>query len=69
MATTSAPVTSSGNSGTTCNKSGPYVSNRNAKITVFIAKGQVFPKDADGANTTWSMPSSAAQTTNQQLVS
>jgi hypothetical protein len=46
-----APV--SGRTGETCQKTGPYQSNRNAKVTVFINRGQRFPPDTDGAPTTW----------------
>ena len=69
MAATSSPLTGSGQSGATCQKSGPYSSNRNAKVTVFFAKGQVFPPDVDGATTTWTLANTATLATNAQAVS
>ena len=56
-------ATTSGSTGGVCQKTGPYKSNRNARVTVFFTRGQRFPSDADGASTTWSLvtPTSAAQ--------
>ena len=45
----------SGKTGEMCQTSGPYRSSRNAKITVFIRKGQLFPPDSDGSATTWTL--------------
>jgi hypothetical protein len=46
----------SGTTGGTCQKSGPYKSNRNSSIIVFMKGGQKFPVDpVDGKSTTWSM--------------
>lgn len=55
MAETSTNVIASGSTGDTCQNSGPYQSNRNAKVTVFIKSGQQFPTDSDEATTTWTM--------------
>ena len=51
----STSVTATGQTGGTCQKSGPYKSSRNAKITVFVKKGARFPADSDGAATTWTL--------------
>jgi len=45
----------SGSTGTACTVSGPYRSNRNAKIVVFLLAGTKFPPDSDSASTTWSL--------------
>ena len=37
MSQTARPVASSGATGTTCQAPGPYRSNRNAKVVVFLA--------------------------------
>lgn len=55
--TASTDAKASGNTGATCQNSGPYKSGRNAKITVFVKKGQKFPADSDGAATTWTLVS------------
>jgi len=55
MSDTSSSVVASGKTGATCQKSGPYQSSRNAKVTVFIKRGQRFPSDSDGASTTWTL--------------
>jgi hypothetical protein len=57
MATTA--LNASGTTGTTCRLSGPYRSSRNARVIVFIPKGQPFPPDTDGAATTWSLITAA----------
>jgi hypothetical protein len=48
-------ISASGQSGTVCRQSGPYKSSRNARVVIFVRQGTLFPKDADGANTTWSL--------------
>jgi hypothetical protein len=53
----------SGNSGTACKVSGPYRSNRNSKIVIFVLAGTNFPTDSDGAATAWSLVSDAPATT------
>jgi hypothetical protein len=55
MSDTSTSATASGRTGATCPISGPYKSNRNARVTVFFKRGQRFPADADGAATTWTL--------------
>jgi hypothetical protein len=55
MSQTARPVASSGATGTTCQAPGPYRSNRNAKVVVFLKKGDKFPVDTDGAKTTWTL--------------
>jgi hypothetical protein len=53
QATTNA--TTSGKTGGTCQRSGPYRSSRNARVTVYIKKGEKFPRDTDGAATIWTL--------------
>lgn len=55
MPESAAPITASGQTGTICRQSGPYRSNRNAKVVVFVRQNQTFPPDADGAATTWAL--------------
>jgi hypothetical protein len=55
MSQTARPVTASGTTGATCQAPGPYRSARNAKVTIFLRKGDKFPVDTDGANTTWTL--------------
>ena len=55
-------VVASGTTGTTCQKSGPYRSSRNARVTVFFKRGQRFPSDTDGASTNWTIVTSTAAT-------
>jgi hypothetical protein len=55
MAETATPIRATGNSGTTCRQSGPYRSSRNARVVIFVRANTAFPKDADGANTTWAL--------------
>lgn len=55
MATATA-VTASGTTNTTCQKSGPYKSNRHPSVIIFMRSGQRFPVDpVDSGSTTWSM--------------
>jgi hypothetical protein len=42
-----------GATGSTCRQSGPYRSSRNARVVLFVKQGAAFPRDADGASTTW----------------
>jgi hypothetical protein len=53
MAESARLISAQGTSGTQCRQSGPYRSNRNARVVVFVKAGTAFPKDADNANTTW----------------
>jgi hypothetical protein len=55
MAESARQITATGSSGTTCRQSGPYRSSRNAQVIVFVKAGTAFPKDADNANTTWTL--------------
>jgi hypothetical protein len=55
MSQTARPVTASGATGTTCQSPGPYRSARNARVIIFLKKGDRFPADTDGANTTWTL--------------
>jgi hypothetical protein len=55
MSETSRPIAASGITGTTCQTTGPYRSARNARVVVFLRKGDRFPVDSDGASTTWSL--------------
>jgi hypothetical protein len=55
MSETARPIAASGATGTTCQTAGPYRSARNARITVFLKKGDKFPVDSDGASTTWTL--------------
>ena len=55
MSETARPIGASGATGTTCPASGPYKSTRNAKVTIFVKKGDKFPVDTDGAKTTWTL--------------
>jgi hypothetical protein len=55
MSQSARPVAATGATGTTCSTPGPYRSNRNARVVVFVKKGDKFPVDADGANTTWTL--------------
>jgi hypothetical protein len=57
MSEQATPVSATGQTGSTCAQSGPYRSNRNARVILFVAQGAVFPTDADGAATTWAMVS------------
>lgn len=54
--TTATKMTGSGQTGATCQTSGPYKSTRNPSIVVFFKKNQRFTADpVDGAPTTWTM--------------
>lgn len=53
MPESASPISAQGRTGTRCNQSGPYRSNRNAQVVVFVRQGSNFPSDADGASTTW----------------
>jgi hypothetical protein len=57
MPESATPVSAQGQTGATCAQSGPYRSNRNAKVIIFMRQGTAFPADADGAATTWVMVS------------
>jgi hypothetical protein len=61
--TSSTSVQASGKTGDRCSESGPYRSSRNAKVVVFVAKGQRFPPDTDGKATTWSSLSASSTQT------
>jgi hypothetical protein len=54
----STTVTATGQTGGTCQVSGPYRPSRNTSIVVFFKKGDKFPADpVDGRSTTWMMTS------------
>lgn len=55
MSETARPIAASGATGNTCQVTGPYRSSRNARVIVFLKKGDRFPADSDGARTTWSL--------------
>ena len=55
MSETARPIAASGATGSTCQAAGPYRSARNAKVIVFLKKGDRFPVDSDGASTTWTL--------------
>ena len=55
MPESAAPISASGQTGAICRQSGPYRSSRNARVTVFVRQGAVFPTDADGAATSWTL--------------
>jgi hypothetical protein len=55
MADTATPVSAQGPTGAICPQSGPYRSNRNAQVVIFMTEGTAFPTDADGAATIWAM--------------
>ncbi len=53
-------LTASGFTGATCQKSGPYKCSTSPQVTMYVAKGQKFPKgpktgSTTGQNTTWTM--------------
>jgi len=49
-------VRASGQTGTTCQATGPYSSERNKSIIVLFSKGDKFTNDpVDGRTTTWIM--------------
>jgi hypothetical protein len=53
MPETATPIRAQGTTGAQCRQSGPYRSNRNARVIIFVRQGTNFPTDADGAATTW----------------
>lgn len=55
MSETARPIGASGASGGTCQATGPYRSSRNARVVVFLKKGDKFPVDSDGAKTSWTL--------------
>ena len=55
LQSTTTSTTVSASSGAVCTYSGPYKSSRLANVTVVVQEGQLFPKDTDNKNTTWSM--------------
>ncbi len=55
MSETARPIAASGATGSTCPAPGPYRSACNARIVVFLKKGDRFPVDSDGARTTWTL--------------
>ena len=48
-----------GRTGARCAQTGPYRSGRNARIIVFVKAGDVFPADADGGATVWTLVTDA----------
>jgi len=58
QAATASNVVATGQTGGTCQTSGPYRPSRNASIVVFFKKGDKFPADpVDGKSTTWTITS------------
>jgi hypothetical protein len=55
MSETARPIGASGASGSTCQTAGPYRSARNARVIIFLKKGDRFPVDSDGQSTTWTL--------------
>lgn len=56
MRTTAAAANVVGQTGGTCQTSGPYKCDRHASIVVFFKSGDRFPADpVDGAATTWTL--------------
>jgi hypothetical protein len=55
-----AAATVMGQTGSTCSQSGPYRSNRAAKVVIFVREGTTFPSDSDGLPTTWVLVSADA---------
>ena len=55
MSETARPVGASGTTGGTCQAAGPYSSSRNARVIIFLKKGDKFPVDSDGRSTTWTL--------------
>ena len=55
MSETARAIIASGATGTTCGTPGPYRSARNARVIIFLKKGDRFPVDSDGAKTTWTL--------------
>jgi hypothetical protein len=51
------PLRASGATGSACTVSGPYRSNRNSNVVLFVLAGTKFPSDTDGANTNWALVS------------
>jgi hypothetical protein len=59
MPETATAISAQGRTGATCSQSGPYRSNRNARVVIFVRQGSAFPTDADGATTTWVLVSAS----------
>jgi hypothetical protein len=57
MSETATEISAQGQTGGICQQSGPYRSNRNARVIVFVRQGTAFPADADGAGTVWALVS------------
>jgi len=56
FSTSATPVSSSGSTGATCQKTGPYKSS--TSVIVFFKRGDRFPADpTTGRSTTWRMSS------------
>jgi hypothetical protein len=58
---TQTPVTSSGQTGTVCQKSGPYKCNTHTTVVIFFKNGQTFSNCPSGSttghSTTWAVVS------------
>ena len=54
-AQTSTNVSSSGKTGTVCQRSGPYRCNTHTDFIVFVTKGAKFPSCPRSHSTTWSV--------------
>jgi hypothetical protein len=48
-----APARVEGRTGAKCQKAGPYRSNTNAKVIIFVKQGDTFLADSNGVSTTW----------------
>jgi hypothetical protein len=59
MSETATAISAQGQTGGICQQSGPYRSNRNAQVIVFVRQGATFPTDADGAGTVWALVTDA----------
>lgn len=60
-AETFSPSRASGSTGSVCTVSGPYRSERNARVVLFVLANTRFPVDSDGASTSWSLVSDAEE--------
>jgi hypothetical protein len=66
MAEFSSNISSSGKTGGTCQRSGPYRSSRTG-VVVYFKQGAKFTADADGKSTSWSYLSSTSQSSSTSV--
>lgn len=66
MAEFSSNISSSGSTGSSCQRSGPYRSSRTGVI-LYFKQGAKFTVDADGKSTTWSFLSSSSQSASSSV--